>query len=99
MAPYLPIYRIVGAQPVSFELTPDGGAVLKGWDFKKRRILPVLGGGRPQGHQGGVRRGRGQAGPGEVPDLEDQRELRAHAVPRGPARTDRTTSAASSSRA
>ncbi len=38
MALDLPIYRIVGAQPVSFEPTPDGGAVLKGWDFKKRKM-------------------------------------------------------------
>ena len=38
MALNLPIYRIVGAQPVSFEPTPDGGADLKGWDFKKRKM-------------------------------------------------------------
>ncbi len=38
MALDLPIYRIVGAQPVSFEPTPDGGAVLKGWDFKKGKM-------------------------------------------------------------
>ncbi len=38
MALDLPIYRIVGAQPVSFEPTPNGGAVLKGWDFKKRKM-------------------------------------------------------------
>ena len=38
MALDLPIYRIVGAQPVSFEPTPDGGARLLGWDFKKRKM-------------------------------------------------------------
>ena len=38
MALDLPIYMIVGAQPVSLEATPDGGASLKGWDFKKRRM-------------------------------------------------------------
>ena len=38
MALNLPIYMIVGAQPVSFEPTPEGGADLKGWDFKKRKM-------------------------------------------------------------
>ncbi len=38
MALNLPIYMIVGAQPVSLEATPDGGMALRGWDFKKRKI-------------------------------------------------------------
>ncbi len=38
MALNLPIYLIVGAQPVSLEPTPEGGADLKGWDFKERKM-------------------------------------------------------------
>ena len=34
----LPIYLIVGAQPVSFVRTEDGGADLRGWDFKKKQM-------------------------------------------------------------
>ena len=38
MAFDLPIYMIVGNQPISFERTADGGAVLKGWDFERRAM-------------------------------------------------------------
>ena len=38
MALGLPIYLIVGAQPVSLEETPDGGMRLMGWDFVQRKM-------------------------------------------------------------
>jgi hypothetical protein len=38
MAFKLPMYFIVGDQPVSFEATDDGGALLLGWDFKKKEM-------------------------------------------------------------
>lgn len=38
MAFKLPMYFIVGDQPVSFESTEDGGALLLGWDFKKKEM-------------------------------------------------------------
>ena len=38
MALDLPIYLIVGAQPVSLVETEDGGAALRGWDFEKREM-------------------------------------------------------------
>lgn len=38
MAFELPIYVMAGNQPISFEATRAGGAVLKGWDFQKRKM-------------------------------------------------------------
>ena len=35
MALELPIFLIVGRQPVSWERTDDGGSMLLGWDFDK----------------------------------------------------------------
>lgn len=34
----LPIYVIDGNQPVSWEATDDGGSILKGWDFDKKKM-------------------------------------------------------------
>lgn len=34
----LPLYFIVGEKPVSFEKTESGGALLLGWDFKKKKM-------------------------------------------------------------
>ncbi len=38
MALELPMYFIVGDKPVSFERTEEGGALLLGWDFKKKEM-------------------------------------------------------------
>ncbi len=38
MALELPVYLIVGQQPVSWERTEDGGSLLLGWDFKKKKM-------------------------------------------------------------
>jgi hypothetical protein len=38
MAFKLPMYLIVGDQPVSWEYTEDGGSILLGWDFKKKEM-------------------------------------------------------------
>lgn len=43
MAFELPIYVMAGDQPVSFEATPEGGADLKGWDFKKGKMTREAG--------------------------------------------------------
>ena len=34
----LPIYLLVGDQPVSLVATEDGGMALHGWDFEKREL-------------------------------------------------------------
>ena len=34
----LPIYLIVGRQPVSWEHTEDGGSILLGWDFELKEM-------------------------------------------------------------
>lgn len=38
MALKLPLYLIVGEQPVSLVETPDGGGRLLGWDFEKKEM-------------------------------------------------------------
>lgn len=38
MAFKLPVYLIIGDQPVSWESTEDGGSILLGWDFKKKEM-------------------------------------------------------------
>lgn len=38
MAFKLPVYLIIGDQPVSLERTEDGGALLLGWDFDQKKM-------------------------------------------------------------